>query len=106
MRVCLVSNLYPPDRLGGAEVVVGQLARGLQAAGHDVTVVATAPRARTGWETVDGARVHRLYPANIYWAGDAASRARLVKPFWHLLDLWNPFMYRRLRSLLDAEHVV
>ena len=65
MRVCLVSNLYPPDRRGGAEVVVGQLARGLQAAGHDVTVVATAPRARTGWETVDGARVHRLDPANI-----------------------------------------
>ena len=66
MRVCLVSNLYPPDVLGGAEVVVGRLAQGLQAAGHEVTVVATAPRARAGWETVDGVRVHRLDPANIY----------------------------------------
>ena len=102
MRVCLVSNLYPPDVLGGAEIVVGQLARGLQAAGHEVTVVATAPRARAGSETVEGVRVHRLDPANLYWAGEAAGRPRMLKPFWHLVDLWNPVMYRRLRALLVA----
>lgn len=103
MKVCLVSNLYPPDRLGGAEVVVRQLARGLHATGHDVTVVTTAPRVRTGREIVEGVRVHRLDPANIYWAGDAAGRPRLVKPLWHLIDLWNPVMYRRLQSFLVAE---
>jgi glycosyltransferase involved in cell wall biosynthesis len=102
VRVCLVSNLYPPDVLGGAEIVVGQLARGLQAAGHEVTVVATAPRARAGSETVEGVRVHRLDPANLYWAGEAAGRPRMLKPLWHLVDLWNPVMYRRLRALLVA----
>ena len=103
MRVCLVSNLYPPDALGGAEIVVGHLARGLQAAGLVVWAVATAPRARAGWDTVDGVRVCRLGPANIYWAGDASRRARVVKPLWHLVDLWNPVMYRRLRALLAAQ---
>jgi glycosyltransferase involved in cell wall biosynthesis len=103
MRICLVSNLYPPDVLGGAEIVVGHLARGLQAVGHEVMAVATAPRARAGRDTVDGVRVCRLDPANIYWAGDAPSRPRVVKPLWHLVDLWNPVMYRRLRSLLAAE---
>lgn len=103
MRVCLVSNLYPPDVLGGAEIVVGHLARGLQAAGHEVMAVATAPRARAGWDTVDGVRVCRLDPANIYWAGDAPRRASILKPLWHLVDLWNPVMYRRLRALLAAE---
>lgn len=103
MKVCLVSNLYPPDVLGGAEVVVGQLARGLQAAGHEVTVVATAPRDRAGRQTVDGIRVHRLDPANIYWAGEAAGRPRILKPLWHFVDLWNPVMYQRLRALLVAE---
>jgi nucleoside-diphosphate-sugar epimerase len=71
VRICLVSNLYPPDVLGGAEIVVGHLAKGLQAAGHEVTVVSTAPRARAGWDTVEGVRVRRLDPANIYWAGEA-----------------------------------
>lgn len=103
MRVCLVSNLYPPDVLGGAEIVVGRLAAGLRAAGHEVTVVATAPKARAGWETVDGVRVHRFDPANIYWAGKAAGRARILKPLWHLVDLWNPVMYQRLQAFLVAE---
>ena len=103
MRVCLVSNLYPPDVLGGAEIVVGRLAKGLQAAGHEVTVVSTAPRARAGWDTVDGVRVRRLGPANVYWAGDAPRRASILKPLWHLVDLWNPVMYQRLRALLVAE---
>ena len=97
-----MSNLYPPDVLGGAEIVVGQLARGLQAAGHEVTVVATAPRARAGSETVEGVPVHRLDPANLYWAGEAAGRPRMLKPLWHLVDLWNPVMYHRLRALLVA----
>lgn len=103
MRICLVSNLYPPDVLGGAEIVVGHLAKGLQAAGHEVTVVSTAPRARAGWDTVEGVRVRRLDPANIYWAGEAPRRGPILKPLWHLVDLWNPAMYRRLRALLVAE---
>jgi glycosyltransferase involved in cell wall biosynthesis len=103
VRICLVSNLYPPDVLGGAEIVVGHLAKGLQAAGHEVTVVSTAPRARAGWDTVEGVRVRRLDPANIYWAGEAPRRGPILKPLWHLVDLWNPAMYRRLRALLVAE---
>jgi len=66
VRVCLVSNLYPPDALGGAEIVVGHLAKGLQAADHEVTVVSTAPPARTACNTVDGVRVRRLDPAYIH----------------------------------------
>ncbi len=103
MKVCLVSNLYPPDVLGGAEIVVDRLARGLQATGHEVTVVATAPRARAGWQTVDGIRTYRLDPANLYWTGEAPRRAQILKPLWHLVDLWNPVMYRRLRAFLAAE---
>jgi glycosyltransferase involved in cell wall biosynthesis len=103
MKVCQVSNLYPPDVLGGAETVVARIATGLRTAGHEVTVVSTAPRARAGWDTVDGVRVLRLAPANIYWAREAPQRATIVKPLWHLVDLWNPVAYQRLRAFLGAE---
>jgi glycosyltransferase involved in cell wall biosynthesis len=102
VRVCLLSNVYPPDVIGGAEVVVGRLAQGFRAVGHEVTAVATAPPARAGWETVDGIRVCRLAPANLYWAGDAPRRGPLLKPLWHLVDLWNPTMYQRLRAVFAA----
>ena len=41
MRILLVVHDYLPDHIGGTELHTHQLARGLQAAGHDVRVVTT-----------------------------------------------------------------
>jgi glycosyltransferase involved in cell wall biosynthesis len=101
VRVCLVSNLYPPHVIGGAELIVADIARGLHNSGHDVAVVTTARRDAARSETQDGVRVHRLPPANLYWAGDARGRLPALKPLWHTIDLWNPWMYAALRSILS-----
>jgi glycosyltransferase involved in cell wall biosynthesis len=103
MRVCLVSNLYPPYVIGGAETMVDHIARGLRRAGCDVTILTSAPRARAGSETVDGITVLRIPAANLYWAGDAARQPRVLKPIWHAVDLWNPFMYRAVGQILARE---
>jgi glycosyltransferase involved in cell wall biosynthesis len=67
LRVALVSPAYPPFP-GGGERYVGALARGLAAAGHDVTVVAGAAATEADFwngapagsdETLDGIRVIR-----------------------------------------------
>jgi glycosyltransferase involved in cell wall biosynthesis len=105
VRICHISNLYPPDVLGGAELVVSHLARGLRDAGHDVTVVTTTRRHQAGEDEVDRIPVHRVPTANLYWAGDAPRRSRVLKPLWHLLDLWNPVMYARLRRTLRTLRV-
>lgn len=99
MRICLVSNLYPPDVIGGAELMVGHLARGFQRAGHEVTVV-TTDRGRGGVAEEDGVRVHRLPTPNLYAPVEAPRRPLGMKPLWHLVDLWNPVGYARLRHLL------
>ena len=101
MRICLASNLYPPQVIGGAELIVADIARMLHADGHDVTVVTTARRADAREEMVDGVRVCRLTPANLYWAGDAPRKPAVLKPLWHAIDLWNPLTYATLRRVLD-----
>jgi len=55
LRIALVSDCYVP-RLGGIEMQVHDLARHLQAAGHEVVVVTTT----AGPDVVDGVRVHRI----------------------------------------------
>jgi glycosyltransferase involved in cell wall biosynthesis len=102
VRICHISNLYPPDVIGGAEIVVAHLAQGLLAVGHEVTVITTARRGRAEMGEVDGIPVHRVPTANLYWAGEAPRRSRALKPLWHLIDLWNPVMYGRLRQALRA----
>lgn len=42
MRILLVSNLFPPESIGGYELIAAALARCLAASGHEV-VVATSP---------------------------------------------------------------
>jgi glycosyltransferase involved in cell wall biosynthesis len=103
VKVCLVSSLFPPRIIGGAEVMVGHAADGLQAAGHSVSVVTTAPRAETGREVVRGVRVHRIRIGNLYWPGAAPRAPRALKPLWHAIDLWNPVVHRRLRRIVRDE---
>lgn len=44
MRVLTLSNLYPPDFIGGYELACSQAVDGLLARGHDVRVMCGAPR--------------------------------------------------------------
>lgn len=101
MKICLVSNLYPPEVFGGAEVVVGHLARGLQRAGHQVTVITTGRS--PGVFEENGLRVHRLSVPNLYAPIEAPRKPRTLKPLWHLIDLWNPMAYALVRRLLASE---
>ena len=96
MRIAIVSSLFPPFAIGGAEEAAAQLALGLRDAGHEVAVVSTCRRADLkhgdcridNWE---GIPVWRIAPWNLYWKFDQAleNPNRLRRTAWHALDLWN-----------------
>ena len=85
MKICLVSNLYPPLVQGGAEIYVGRVARAL-AGEHKVVVVTTdpgfhwAPRREI---TSDGVIVYRLAPFfrafGLYHPQVAATMSDIIK---------------------------
>ena len=113
MRILLVSSLYAPDPVGGAEVVVADLARWLTGGGADVTVLALTPGPGVRYGRVDGIKVLRLPLRNIYWSFPKRPRNPLAKGAWHLLDRLNLLMYlaarkvfRRLRPDLVHTHQV
>lgn len=86
MKVALLTDCYLP-RLGGIEVQVHDLARHLQAAGHEVEVFTATigpERLRVGTDWLDGIPVHRL-------------AITLPKDF-----PINPFAPRTLRHMLQA----
>ena len=64
MKVCLLSNTYPPD-VGGLAVSARRLAHGLASAGHSVHVLAPGGAVPSGlWrtETEGAVTLHRLGP--------------------------------------------
>jgi glycosyltransferase involved in cell wall biosynthesis len=66
VKILVLSNLYPPDFIGGYELACAQVVDALRARGHDVVVVAAEPRL----PVAPVPHVHRRF---------------------QLTDVWNPY---------------
>ena len=106
LRVLIASNFYPPYVVGGAELVAYNLATWLAAAGVDVSVVSTcAPGVGRNEEIIDGVRIFRYFPENLWWnferfaSGDRRNAGS--KLLWNIRDAWNPDSARMFGQILD-----
>ena len=81
MRVLLLSSLWPPAVLGGAELHAAQLAERLVDAGHEVGVVTYG----SPGERVIAQVTSKPYPLQEFASQPASKRALM-----HLRDVWNP----------------
>ncbi|HEV3003049.1 MAG TPA: glycosyltransferase family 4 protein [Pirellulales bacterium] len=80
MKVLVVSNLYPPDFIGGYELCCRQVVDGLLDRGHDVRVLTSAPRT----PCPDQQHVHRLFKlANCYDASFLLHSSMATRSLWH-----------------------
>ncbi len=103
----MVSNLYPPYVLGGAELYVQQIAKKLSAE-HDISIISAAPFGTDGpsipnQEVEGGEVIYRFYPLNLYSAYNYALQPTFIKPIWHLFDVWNPHAYTFVKETLKRE---
>lgn len=99
MRIAIVSTLYPPYILGGAEISTSLLVKGLAQNGHEVHVITTGKQ--DGQEHCDGVTIYRLKNRNIYWRYPQREKSLLRKAIWHLADIYNIFYRPKLQSLFS-----
>ncbi len=113
MKICLISNLYPPYARGGAEQVVKNTVEGLMRLGHEVVIITARPLFVSSVETglaenaagINGkmARIYRFYPHNIFFYGNDFKYPIWLRFFWHLFDVFNFHSYWRVRRILKKE---
>jgi glycosyltransferase involved in cell wall biosynthesis len=101
MKILILNSLYRPHDIGGAERSVEILARGLKEKGIEPVIVSTAENDAA--DTVDGIKSYYLKIPNLYWMRTAKSRRLYKKPFWHLLDSYNPFARSKLADIIRVE---
>ena len=108
MKICLVSNLYPPISRGGAEKVAERVVQGLVAAGHEVFVISTRPW--NGWASLkpvaaeeSGIKVYRFYPANLFYYLNDYKHHALWRMKWHFWDMFNCHSRRVVKKILKQE---
>lgn len=92
LRILIISNLFPPSVMGGAELAAHSLAVWLARAGHTVLVLTSAPRPEDAGIEADpaGFTVERRFFPNIYQIYQAGETRAMRKLVWHARDHFNP----------------
>jgi len=109
MKICLISNLYPPYIIGGAEIYVEGLAKYLYQK-NEVFVITTCPFKNLfslipKLEVKEGIKIYRFYPLNLYSVFFTKKRkiSPLIKVIWHIIDLYNLHTFLIVLYLLKRE---
>jgi glycosyltransferase involved in cell wall biosynthesis len=109
MKICLITNLYKPYRVGGAEIFVEKLVNYLSKE-HQVFIITSQPfkNLNSLKITIDyenKIKIYRFYPLNIYWLFTGIKKRIFFffKIFWHFLDLWNLHSFLIVKKILQQE---
>lgn len=105
MKICFISNLYPPNVLGGAEIVVEKMALSMVEKGHDVIVITTSPDDEEHVLNRDNTVIYQLNTTKLYPTYKQTENQGIKKPFWHIFDLWNKETLEVIKSILVNESV-
>ncbi len=99
MKIMLLNNLYPPYILGGAEIVMGDMAEGLKKRGHEVIVVTSSyglshpQREDSIWRALQ-------YAPPAHFDSSCSLPLRLVSLGNYYRGYHNPFNAKAMRELL------
>jgi glycosyltransferase involved in cell wall biosynthesis len=107
VKICLITALFNPYVVGGAEIYVERIANEL-AKNNEVTVISTKPyhglsSLRSSVELNGNLKIYRFYPLNVYYGYHASKKSMWIKPIWHLIDIWNPHAYFAIKKILEKE---
>lgn len=100
MRILQITSLFSPDRVGGAEIFVEDLARGLAGKGHTVAVAAIS-REEQAAEQRDGFAIHRLGHTTPFFIGDWGQQPEWKRKYYKIAVQLDPRLVRRLARVID-----
>ncbi|MGL1902339.1 MAG: glycosyltransferase family 4 protein [Fibrobacterales bacterium] len=101
MKVLFFNTFFYPNVVGGAENSVRLLAGALKKQSIEPVIVSTSNKDYI--DSVDGIKVYYVKVPNLYWGFYGKQQPFYLKPFWHLIDSFNPFASNKIRKILKIE---
>lgn len=109
MKVCIITNLYPPFTVGGAGMVAYDTAKKLKENGYDVMVITALPKKpakNTDHQTKDledGILVYRYWVPNICSYSELQNKRFIFRLVWHIIDSFNVQSAKIIMRILGNE---
>ena len=105
MKICFITNLYPPNVLGGAEIIVEKMALSMLDYSHESVIITTSPDDEKHVIERDNTTIYQLNTTKLYPTYRQTEAQGIKKPFWHVLDLWNNSTMDAVKEILVNENV-
>lgn len=87
MKILVVSNLYYPNLIGGAERSSKLIAEGYAKRGHEVSVLTTSDRDYE--EVINGVTIYYRSFKHVFWRYESADQSFTKKILWRLVERNN-----------------
>ncbi|RAP50144.1 MAG: hypothetical protein BZ136_01975 [Methanosphaera sp. rholeuAM74] len=104
MKICYIANLYPPNTLGGAEIIVEKCATRI-AQEHDVIVITTSPDHEEHIIKEGNMTIYQINTTPLYPVYKQTENNGPKKVLWHLLDLYNAKTLQRIEEVVKKEEI-
>lgn len=104
MKICLITNSFSPDLIGGSNVYTSVIARELRDRNHEVVVIAASSGKNDSTKYERGVKIHYFHPANIATSSEIGKRPILSQGLWTILDIYNYYSYAKLIKILKREN--
>jgi glycosyltransferase involved in cell wall biosynthesis len=104
MKICLINNLFTPDRKGGVETVVEIIADELKKQGHHVFVIcAGRDQEKTIEDQQNGIKVYRIGWDKYFAFQDIDQQNIFSRFFYRIHQLNNKYSTKLVRAILNQE---
>lgn len=105
MKIAIIKNFYEPYNIGGAEEITKFIAEEFAKKGLDVIVITMHDKKSSEIELKsEKLKIYRIPYYNFYFPYPIEKkRFFLIKLFWWILNLWNPFTFFQIRKILKKE---
>ncbi|MBO7719375.1 MAG: glycosyltransferase family 4 protein [Methanosphaera sp.] len=103
MKIAMISNLYPPNILGGAEIIVEKLVRNIADKDHEVVVITCSIDDEERIQKEDNITIYHINKTKLYPVYKQTEAKGYMKPLWHLFDLWNRSCEKRIIEIVKKE---
>ena len=101
MKVAVIHSIYKPYYRGGAETVVENIVTGLKSKGEEVFVITLGYENKV--EEIDGVKVYRIKPFNLFNYLDINSKPVWLRLPWHIIDMFNDVTAWKIYKILESE---
>lgn len=102
MKVCIITNTYSADLIGGSNIYTNILVRELNKRNHEVIVIAACSE-KDSVLAHETAKIYYFRPLNVASCSEIGRKAFPWQGVWTLLDIYNPYSLIKILKILKKE---